>query len=214
MTASSRLDQQLLLLSGGHDSIALAAWLQPDACLTIDYGQLPFEGELRASTAATRELGINLHTVRIDLSPVGSGLLHSRATEPGKANAPNSVDAPSPEWWPYRNQLLVSIAAAWALPRGFTEIAVGSVAPDGVRHKDGTAEFYQHLDSVVAYQEGAIHITAPAINMTTSELIEKSGVTDTVLGYAHSCHTSSYPCRQCPGCFKHEDVLTTLKRLR
>src|SRR5690349_2888214 len=99
MTALSRPDQLLLLLSGGHDSIALATLLHPDACLTIDYGQLPFEGEFRASTAATRELGISLNTVRIDLSPVGSGLLHS-ATEPGGADAAGSVDAPSPEWWP------------------------------------------------------------------------------------------------------------------
>jgi 7-cyano-7-deazaguanine synthase len=103
--------------------------------------------------------------------------------------------------------LLVTIAAAWALPRGFTELVIGSVAPDGARHRDGTAEFYRRLDSVVAFQEGGLRVTAPAIGLTSVELLDASGVTDDVLAFAHSCHLGEYPCGACPGCRKHEDVI-------
>lgn len=39
-----------LLLSGGLDSTAIAAWQRPDVCVTVDYGQRPARGELAAST--------------------------------------------------------------------------------------------------------------------------------------------------------------------
>lgn len=201
----------LLLLSGGHDSIALAAWQPPAACLTIDYGQRPVEGEMRAAKAAADALSLDWHALRVDLSPVGSGLLHGDGTG-GSAGGKPVEGAPTPEWWPFRNQLLVSIAAAWALPRGFDELIVGSVASDGERHRDGTADFYQRLSDVVAYQEGGIRVAAPAVGMTTVELIEASGVIDSVLGYAHSCHVAAYPCGICPGCRKHDEVIAESRR--
>ncbi|WAC92227.1 7-cyano-7-deazaguanine synthase [Mycobacterium sp. Aquia_213] len=203
--------RSLLLLSGGHDSIALAAWLRPEGCLTIHYGQRPVEGEMRASKAAADSLGLPWHTLRVDLTPVGSGLLHDDGATGSAAMAKRAEQAevaPSPEWWPYRNQLLVSLAAAWALPRGYEELLVGSVGPDGARHRDGTAGFYERLNEVLVYQEGCLRVTAPAVGMTTVELIEVSGVDDSVLGYAHSCHTAAYPCDMCPGCRKHHDVIS------
>lgn len=203
-------ERSLLLLSGGHDSIALAAWLRPAACLTIDYGQRPVEGEIRAAAAVSGALGLPWHSFRVDLTPVGSGLLHGD----DKASETALVNSPSPEWWPYRNQLLVSLAAAWALPRGFDQIVVGSVKPDGDRHLDGTAGFYTRIDDVVAYQEGGIRVFAPATDMTTVDLVNTSGVTDDVLGYAHSCHIATYSCGACPGCRKHEEVLATSGRLQ
>lgn len=230
----------LLLLSGGHDSTALAAWQRPAGCLTIDYGQRPVAGEMRASKAVADALGLPWFNVLVDLTPVGSGLMHPSSDQPatpGSAGAnpapgrepessPESLSevgaptdasthaSPSPEWWPYRNQLLVSLAAAWALPRGYTDILVGSVAPDGARHRDGTTGFYKCLDDLVTYQEGNIRVLAPAVSMTTVELIEHSGVTDNVLAFAHSCHIAEYPCGACPGCFKHEEVLVHANRLQ
>lgn len=205
------------MLSGGHDSIALAAWLRPAACLTIDYGQRPVEGEMRASRAAASALGLPWHTFRVDLTPVGSGLLHDDEATDARSEpigGEQASGAPSPEWWPYRNQLLVSLAAAWALPRGFDELLVGSVASDGARHKDGSAGFYDRLDDLVAFQEEHLRVTAPAVGLTTVDLLQASGVDDAVLGYAHSCHIAVYPCGMCPGCRKHHDVITTSGRFQ
>lgn len=210
MAARGLSDDSLLLLSGGHDSIALAAWVRPAACVTIDYGQRPVEGELRAAAAVAEALGLPWNSFAVNLTPVGSGLLHSD----DKSLKAGSINPPSPEWWPYRNQLLVTLAAAWALPRGFDQIVVGSVSSDGDRHLDGTLGFYTRLDDLVAYQEGGIRVIAPAIGMTTVDLINTSGVTDDVLGFAHSCHVAAYPCGSCPGCRKHEDVLAKSGRLR
>lgn len=188
----------LLLLSGGLDSTALAAIQRPASALFIDYGQRPAAAEARAATKVAQLLGVPLTTLQLDLRPIGGGLLHGEAGVPG---------APSPEWWPYRNQLLVTAAAAVALRARLDHVLVGTVAGDGDRHADGTAAFYAALDQLLRLQEGDIGVRAPAIEQTTEELIQTSGLGSDVLGWTVSCHRSDLPCGNCPGCWKRARVL-------
>jgi 7-cyano-7-deazaguanine synthase len=88
-----------LLLSGGMDSIAIAFWKRPSIAFTIDYGQLPAIAEVRAASAACAELKIEHHVIRTDLRALGSGDL---------AGAAPSPIAPVSEWWPFRNQMLLT----------------------------------------------------------------------------------------------------------
>lgn len=192
---------RLLLLSGGVDSAALAALLRPRRALFIDYGQKPAAGELRAARAIADELDMELGILRIDCRQIGSGLLTGRA--------PSAV-APSPEWWPYRNQLLGTLATAWAYLHGLTSVLFGTVASDGVRHKDGTRKFMTMLDTLTAYQEGSVRIEAPAIGMTSDELVRRSGADRALLGWTFSCHVAPIACAQCPGCSKQREVLAKL----
>jgi len=194
---------QLLLLSGGLESSALAAWLRPPLILTIDYGQLPARGEIWAASQICRELGLKHHVLRADCSAVGSGLLAGRESDD---------QSPMPEWWPFRNQLLVSLAGAWGIGRGASEILVGSIASDG-RHADGTASFYEQLDRLMVLQEGGLRVKVPAIEMHSAELITESGVSDAVLGWTHSCHVRNVACGTCPGCAKRRDILTDMERV-
>jgi 7-cyano-7-deazaguanine synthase len=200
--------ERVLLLSGGLDSTALAAWLQPEAALWIDYGQRPAAGERRAAQAVAAQLDLPLHAVTVDAGAVGLGLL-TRDPE----RDPGARGVPSPEWWPFRNQLLVTIAAAWAWPRNYRQLLVGSVSTDADRHADGTAVFFQALGQLLAVQEGGLTVQAPAVAMTTEELVTASGAPDSLLAWAHSCHVSNLACGACPGCVKHERVLRGLRRL-
>lgn len=195
---------ELLLLSGGLESSALAVWRRPDLTLTIDYGQAPASGEVRAAEAVCQELGLDHHVLHADCGAVGSGLLASSAPAAG---------APSEEWWPYRNQLLVTLAAAWGVRYDVETIVVGSVLGDGERHADGTQEFYERLDTVLALQERGVRVSAPAGGMTSDALITASGITDAVLGWTHSCHSSDFACGVCPGCSKHREVRERLGRM-
>jgi 7-cyano-7-deazaguanine synthase len=196
---------ELLLLSGGLESSALAAWRRPKLALTIDYGQTPAAGEIAAAAAISRSLGLTHEVLRLDCSQIGSGLLSSRAA---------AARAPTEEWWPYRNQLLVTLAAGWSVDRDITSITVGSVVGDGQRHADGTVAFYERLDALLEMQEGGLRVYAPAAELTSEELITASGITDGVLGWTHSCHTSDLSCGSCPGCTKHREVLKRLGRMQ
>lgn len=185
-----------LLLSGGMDSIAVAFWQRPEIAITIDYGQRAAEAEIAAASQVAKEIGMQHEIITIDCRVIGSGDMAGN----------DALDvAPVPEWWPFRNQLLVTFAAARGIVLGVTEVMTGSVSSDGT-HADGRPEFYDAMDRVTAVQEGGIRISAPALTMTTAELVRRSGVPREILAWAHSCHTGNLACGQCRGCVKHYQV--------
>lgn len=117
--------------------------------------------------------------------------------------------APVPEWWPYRNQLLVTLAASAVISRGVSSLLLGTVKSDA-QHADGTTLFVAALSKVMRIQEGGICVEAPAIDFTSAELVKMSDVPLEVLAWAHSCHTSSLACGRCRGCAKHFQTMTEL----
>lgn len=185
-----------LLLSGGMDSIALAYWKRPELAFTIDYGQVQASAEIAAARQVCDELGIGHHVIKADCSSLGSGDMAN--------TAPLDV-APVPEWWPFRNQLLLTLAGMHAVSLGVQTLMIGSVASDGV-HVDGRAEFYTAIDALMGLQEGALGVEAPALSMTTAELVDRSGIPRSLLAWAHSCHVGPLACGACRGCVKHYEV--------
>lgn len=186
----------LLLLSGGIDSIAIAAWCRPAYCLTIDYGQMPAPAEIDSATEVCRRLGLRHDVVRVPISQLGSGVL---------AGQPASELSPHEEFWPFRNQFLLTIGAMYAASHSLQRVLIGTVRNDS-RHSDGSIAFVAQIAQLVAQQEGHITILAPAIELTTVELVKISNVDQSILGWAHSCHTSIVACGHCPGCNKHSET--------
>ena len=194
------MPKRALLLSGGMDSIAIAYWLRPEIAFTLNYGQVAADAEVAAASAVCTALEIEHQVLTVDCSDIGSDDLSGR----------DALDlAPKSDWWPFRNQMLVTLCGMAALSKGVSEIWVGSVKNDGY-HKDGGEDFYQLLSQLMSSQEGGLTVTAPAIHLTTTELIKKSAVPDELLMWAHSCHKSNTPCCNCRGCNKYFSVLAEL----
>lgn len=189
-----------LLLSGGQDSTALAYLIKPAVAITVDYGQRPASAELRASEQICQAIGIEHIVVRADCSQLGSGDLTEK---------PAIEAAPSSEWWPYRNQLIITLASAAALSSNCDELLIGAVANDA-GHVDGRAEFFDAMNAVTQMQEGHLRIKAPALSMTSTQLIQKSNIPLDILCWSHSCHRSNLACGQCRGCLKHKNVMYEL----
>jgi 7-cyano-7-deazaguanine synthase len=195
----------LLLMSGGLDSAALAALCKPDLCLTIDYGQRAAKAELNSAIKISHLLGLKHLAYQADISEFGFGDM-----------APNNEythQSEHPEFWPFRNQYLITIASMVAIKMGFQRILIGSVATD-FRHKDGSSEFVAAMNHLLKLQEGALSVVAPALHMTTAELIESSKIPMGILGWSHSCHKADLSCGQCQGCYKHSGVLSQFGVLR
>ena len=187
------MSRTAILLSGGMDSIAVAYLHGPSLAITIDYGQLPAAGEIRAASAVAKELGMDHEVIRVDLRALGSGDMAGQA----------AIDvAPIPEWWPFRNQMLVTLAGMRGISLGVTRLLIGTVKADN-SHADGRREFISAMDAVLRLQEGGLCLHAPAIDLTTEELVRTSGVPEQLLSWAHSCHVSEYACGVCRGCHKH-----------
>lgn len=188
-----------LLLSGGMDSTAIAWWLRPEIAIFVNYGQRPRRAERRAAEAVATHVGMRFYAIDVDCSSLGSGSL---------AGTPQVDGAPSPEWWPFRNQLLVTLASAVALREGAATLMIGTIAEDHV-NRDGTPEFVETLDRLLTQQEGGLKLEAPAIGLTAQELLSTSAAPPEVLGWSHSCFVSDIPCLKCRGCAKQ---LATLRR--
>lgn len=185
-----------LLLSGGMDSLTLAWWRRPDVAITLNYGQLAAKAEIEVSTTICQLLRIPHYVIEIDCSQLGSGDMAGKQAD-GRA--------PASDWWPYRNQMLVTLAAMKAITFGVTHLWLGTVKSDGF-HKDGSSEFMSAISHLLSLQEGGMVVEAPAIELSTAELVRKSGIPADLLAWAHSCHKSHVACGNCRGCNKYMEV--------
>jgi 7-cyano-7-deazaguanine synthase len=194
--------KRAILLSGGIDSTALCYGFLPSLAITVDYGQLPAQAEIAASAEICGELGIPHEIVAADCSSVGAGTMSSFGhAAPGLA--------PTEEWWPFRNQLIVTLAACRAVVLGIEAIIIGSIATDQ-EHADGTPAFYGHLGALMGVQEGRLRVETPAIAMSSVELVRASRIPLSLLAWSHSCHRGSFACGTCRGCSKHMAVFDEL----
>ena len=194
------MNKRALLLSGGMDSTALAWAVRPELAITIDYGQLAASGEIRAGAAVCEALGLRQRVVKVDCRALGSGDMAGTAP---------SISAPVSEWWPYRNQLLITLAASVAVQEGVTRIVFGAVQTDG-SHIDGRLEFFEAMNNVLRLQECGLELEVPAIHETTTMLCRRVSIPFEVLAWAHSCYVSEYACGRCRGCSKHRETMREL----
>lgn len=188
--------KKAILLSGGVDSISLAFNLKPEIAYTIDYGQNVAEREIYVSKYISNQLGIVHKVLRVDCKDLGSGTL---------AKSEKLELSPSEEWWPFRNQLLITLASMQAIKDSVSEIYLASVKSDNF-HSDGTKEFYNLVNNLSNYQEGKINILCPTLDLFSHELIQTYNVPHELISIAHSCHISNHSCGKCSGCIKQLKV--------
>lgn len=191
-----------LLLSGGLDSTALAFWLRPARCLTIDYGQRAAKGEIRAATQICEYLGIAHETLAVPLRSLGAG---DMASSEKHAQAAGKTS----DWWPCRNQQLITLAVAWALKHKIDQILIGSVADDR-SHGDASPAFIDLMNRLLEVQGIEVRILAPALELSKADLIRQADVPVELLGLAHSCHTGEFACGYCRACNAHMAVMGEL----
>lgn len=192
---------RVLLFSGGIESTCLAAMQRPDVALTVDYGQVCAIGETKAAANIAQILGLRHEVVRAPLGHLGSGDL---------AGAPPNIDCKIPEHWPFRNQMLITVAAMRFAGEGSCELVIGTVSSDRV-HSDGTEAFVTAMREVLRSQAPDVELLAPALKLTTLELVTQSGVSRDLLGWTFSCHRSSVACGACRGCNKTHELFNVLK---
>lgn len=165
---------------------------RPDRALFIDYGQLPVKGEMAAARKLSKRFGVELDELKVDIASIGSGDLAGRST------AAHSLVS---EAWPFRNQFFMTVAAMKYASEGLSQILIGTVASDHV-HPDGTPEFIRAANVLIKCELPEVQISAPAIGMTTKQLVVESGLSRSDLAWTFSCHKSSVACGECRGCTK------------
>jgi len=162
------MPESVLLLSGGIDSATLAYTHRPELTVTVDYGQCCADAEIQASAQIADQLNLEHEVIEVDCSNLGVGTMAGQQeTDLGDA----------PEWWPYRNQLVITLVAMDVVHRGTDRLLIGAVVDDQ-DHADGQAEFFQMIDSLLSFQEGSLRNRENNRRIRTRR--EPSGITPRV----------------------------------
>lgn len=191
-----------LLFSGGVESTCLAVMTKPDLALTIDYGQVCAPGEIRAARHIASLVGMSHRVIEVSLGHLGSGEM---------TGVPSAAGSRVPEHWPFRNQMLLTVAAMALAGGELRELIIGTVLTDRV-HNDGTPEFLSAMERLLQTQLSDFRLGAPASTMTTDDLVRRSGVSRDLLGWTFSCHRSGVACGACRGCNKSMELFDRLDR--
>jgi 7-cyano-7-deazaguanine synthase len=164
----------------------------------IDYGQITVDGERAAAQRICKLLDLELVEISCDASMIGSGSLRFGAAAGLRK-----------EYWPFRNQFLLTIGAMYGETYAVDEILFGSVKED-LRFPDCTKKFFDRCNHLISLQHSGIRISAPAVEMSVIDLVKRSNMTWEIFGWCHSCNVSARSCGQCGSCVKASRVLAAL----
>jgi len=203
----------LVIFSGGQDSTTCLYWARREfdevEAITFDYGQR-HEVELGCAREICARLGV-AQTI-IDLSFFGS--LNQNAltdaslalkTDGGFQNLPTS-------FVPGRNALFFTVAASYAVPRGFLNLVTGVCQTDYSGYPDCRAEFVRSMEQSLGLAlDVKLDIHTPLMLLTkaeTFELAKNLDALETVLEMSNTCyegdrthrHAWGYGCGVCPAC--------------
>ena len=167
----------------------------------------PFEisrlGEIRAAKHIASLIGMPHRVIKVSLGHLGSGEMTGVPSDAAAGRVP--------EHWPFRNQMLLTVAAMALTDCDLRELIIGTVLTDRV-HNDGTPEFLSAMERLLRTQVSEFKLNAPASTITTDDLVIRSGVSRDLLGWTFSCHRAEVACGVCRSCNKSIELFARLDR--
>lgn len=182
----------VLLFSGGIESTCLALIHKPALLFTVNYGQKCARGEVRSSSLIAKKLNLKHEVIEVNICSLGSGDL---------SDSPALRNRKATEFWPFRNQFLITLAAMRCSQLELNQVIIGTIKTDNI-HEDGRPEFLENINKLLSQQMPQIEVLAPAIDLDSETLIKRANLDQDLLGWTFSCYTSDVACGQCRGCQK------------
>lgn len=203
----------VILLSGGIDSYTTAAIAikeQFQICaISFDYGQR-HRYELESAKKIAESLGIKNHlTIKLDLRQIGGSALTDNIEVPKNQPLENIGNEIPITYVPARNTIFLSIALGYAETVGASIIFIGANAVDYSGYPDCRPKYLEAFEKMAnlatkATVEGdPIKISAPLIDMTKSEIIQKGKELGLDYSLTISCYDPSdigQACGSCESC--------------
>jgi len=201
----------VVLFSGGIDSTtalywALAGYTKVFA-LTFDYGQR-HSVEVRMAKRLARKLGLLHAILKIDLTQVGGSSLTDATIPVPKHRDLRDLKTGTPlTYVPFRNGILLALAAAWAEARGVTDLVCGFNIIDSPNYPDTRHEFVRAMEKAInagtkaAFGAAPMRVRAPFVGLEKSAIIRKGFALGADYSYSVSCYSGGeVPCGACSSC--------------
>ena len=202
----------LIVLSGGMDSVTLLYEFQRDIALAVsfDYGSKHNAREIPFARLHCERLGIE-HLV-IPLSFIGqyfhSALLVSGGTIPkGRYDEENMASTVVP----FRNGIMLSIAAGLAESRGLRRVYIANHFGDHAIYPDCRSSFIRPMHEAIYEGTGNhVAIAAPYTDLTKAEIAAHGKSLGIDYAETWSCYEGdSLQCGTCGTCIERREAMQT-----
>lgn len=222
------MDKVVVIYSGGVDSTVLLAQCKLDydfvIALNFDYGSKHNFAEREAAKKICKMLAIPLYLY--DLPP----LLHGEYDKEGLYHPPGNLltsnllksggGIPEGEYntenmkstvVPFRNGVMLALAAGFAESRGFNTIVIANHSGDCEIYPDCRTSFiYSCREAIWRGTDRNVHLLAPFIYLTKAEIVKLGFEIGAPLALTWSCYyptDKNEPCGKCHACTERNKVL-------
>lgn len=204
------LSKGVILVSGGMDSTTLMyQFVKQDVDfipLFINYGQHCAVHELET----LRNVIPEKYADAIEIIDVSSVYKYSQSRFIKPANLWEESITADDLYIPYRNVLLLTVAASFAQTIGLNKVYSAFINSNHAKEIDCSTEFFNKLEGLLS-EYGSVKIEMPFRNMTKYDVAKLGIELRAPIGQTFSCQASPVvPCGACPNCV---DRLNALKQI-
>lgn len=175
--------------------------------MTFDYGQR-HRVEVEHAHAIPKKLSIPHKVLYVDLRQIGGSSLTDSSLPLAEFASAEEIPEGLPDTYiPFRNGILLSMAAGWAEAHGAHEIVCGFHVLDSPNYPDTRRDFVRAMERAINAGTGAsfggktFRIIAPFLNMKKSEILREGLALGADYAHAISCYRGTeIPCQRCSSC--------------
>lgn len=202
----------VILVSGGMDSTTLMYLFVHQKVdfipLFINYGQHCVEKEYRTLLSVIPDSYYN----KIEMIDVSSIYKHSKSRFIVPADLWEDNIVAEDLYIPYRNVLLLTIAASYAQTIGESYVYSAFINSNHAKEIDCSSTFFDSLEGLLS-EYGSVRIEMPFRDMSKYEVARLGIELQAPIGKTFSCQASpNIPCGACPNCVDRLKALRQIEK--
>lgn len=193
----------LVILSGGMDSatcLALARYTKPKrlATITFEYGQ-KHSNETEQAMQISDHFGV--HCEVISLGKLADHFVTALGKNSDLDIPKDHISGVPNTYVPYRNTIMLAIAAGYAESWGYDQIIYGANIVDYSGYPDCRPEYIDEMNDVLRIHNGTQFIAAPIVFLTKTDIVRLGQKLGTPWELTTSCYRGGQKaCGKCPSC--------------
>ena len=196
------LSKTLVIISGGMDSatcLGLAKSCSKEVgCITFDYGQTHSK-EIICAREVGWEYQADVKT--IDLNNLASNFVTALSKDSDIEIPDGATSDVPPTYVPFRNTIMLAIAAGYAQSWGYTDIFYGANIIDYSGYPDCRPEYIAKVNEVIKTHTNDIFVHAPIVYLTKADVVRLGEEVGVPWDKTWSCYRGGLnACGKCPSC--------------
>ena len=200
----------LLVLSGGMDSTTMLHEYQSRIALCVNFSYGANQNEREAACARTNCQRLGIPLVEIDLAFMGkyfrSSLLEGADAIPEAEYAPENLASTVV---PFRNGIMLSVAAGLAESRGLRRVMIANHGGDHEIYPDCRPAFIDSMGRAIADGSGSlVELYAPYTHLTKNDIAHRGAALGVDYSLTYSCYKGGAThCGRCATCIERRQAL-------